>query len=459
MIVMKFGGTSVQDAAAMSRAMQAVIDRLDRRPVVVLSATAKTTARLLDMAERAHRGDRAGATALRGRLAEHHLEMATALLAGKRRREAEQSLDEILCEVDRVIEGLAMLGECTPRSRDRLASTGERMSSLLFAHALQERGYPARLLDSRKLIVTDGDFTRAVVDETVSFPLLRRQVKPLVREGEIPVLQGFIGATPDGIPTTIGRGGSDLSASLIGAGLEAEDIQIWTDVPGILTCDPRIVSKVFKVKAISFSEASELAYFGAKVLHPSTLLPAISREIPVHVCDSSRIREIGTRIAAQPVPSRTPLKSIACKRGITLLNVYSTRMLLAYGFLSRIFGVFERHKAVVDVVATSEVNVSLSLDSTEKLPALLEDLSGFGNVDVESNLAIICVVGDDLRSSPGIAARVFGAVDNVNIRMISQGASRINITFVVREERLEEAVSRLHAEFFTDPDPAVFEPV
>ncbi len=459
MIVMKFGGTSVQDAAAMTRCMQAVIDRLDQQPVVVLSATAKTTGRLLEIAEQAHRGDAEGALQKRELIRQHHLGMVRTLLSGKRLQEAERSLEEMFQEISDVIQGLALLGECTGRSRDKLASLGERLSSLILAGGLREKGIPARLLDSRELIKTDSDFTRAVVDEPVSFPLIRRKIRPLAKEGKVPVLQGFIGSTPEGITTTIGRGGSDLSAALIGAALEVKDIQIWTDVPGILTTDPRLVPKVYKVKAISFNEASELAYFGAKVLHPSTLLPAISRAIPVHVCDSSRSHETGTRIAAQPVPSTTPLKAIACKRGITLLNVHSTRMLLSHGFLHRIFEVFERHKAVVDVVATSEVNVSLTLDSTEKLPALLRDLEVFGTVDVESSLAIICVVGDDLRSSPGIAGRVFSCLDTINIRMISQGASRINITFLVREERLEEAISRLHAEFFAEPDPEVFEPI
>ncbi len=457
MIVMKFGGTSVQDAAAMTRSMQAVIDRLDRRPVVVLSATAKTTSRLLEIAEKAHRGELEAAGELREIIAEHHLRIARDLLSGKLLQQAEESLGRLFQEIADVTQGLALLGECTGRSKDKLASLGERMSSLILAHAFQERGHPARLLDSRELVRTDDDFTRAVVDEGVSFPLIRRKVKPLVREGKIPVLQGFIGSTAEGVTTTIGRGGSDLSASLIGAALEAGDIQIWTDVPGILTTDPRLVSPVFKVKAISFAEASELAYFGAKVLHPSTLLPAVSRGIPVHVCDSSRSHQTGTRIAAEAVPSTTPLKAIACKPGITLLNVHSTRMLLAHGFLHRIFEVFERHRAVVDAVATSEVSVSLTLDSAEKLPQLIADLKRFSQVDVESDLAIVCVVGDDLRSSPGIAGRVFSCLDTVNIRMISQGASRINITFLVREERLREAVSRLHAEFFADPDPEVFE--
>ncbi len=457
MIVMKFGGTSVQDATAMRRAIAAVAARLAHNPIVVLSATAKTTSQLLELADKAHRGDTEGAHGLRRAIEGRHLDAAKGLLEGPRLRSVQQGLAECFTEISTIIQGLALLGEVTPRVKDRVASLGERMSSLIFAEALTQAGYPAKLLDSRELIRTDDDFTKAVVLEDVTFPKLRRRVKPLLHENKIPVLQGFIGSTLDGVVTTIGRGGSDLSAALIGAALDVDDIQIWTDVPGILTTDPRIVPKVYKVTRISFKEASELAYFGAKVLHPSTLLPAISRNIPVHVCDSANIDRAGTLISSEPVPSRTPVKAIACKKGITLLNIHSTRMLLAYGFLKRIFEVFDRQRTAVDVVATSEVSVSVSLDSTERLSAILEDLKTFSEVDVEPNAAIICTVGDDLRSTPGISGRVFKAVEKINVRMISQGASRINITFLVREERMEEAVRLLHDELFSDPDPELFE--
>ncbi len=454
---MKFGGTSVQDATAMKRAIQAVAARLQQSPIVVLSATAKTTGQLLELADKAHRGDVDGAHALRQAIEERHLDAAKGLLAGPRLDNTQFRLAECFGEIATIIQGLALLGEVTPRVKDRVASLGERMSSLIFADALAEAGYRAKLLDSRELIRTDDDFTKAVVLEDVSFPKLRRRIKPLLQEKKIPVLQGFIGSTLEGVATTIGRGGSDLSAALIGAALDVEDIQIWTDVPGILTTDPRIVPQAYKVTRISFKEASELAYFGAKVLHPSTLLPAISRNIPVHVCDSNHIERIGTLISSEPVPSRTPVKAIACKKGITLLNIHSTRMLLAYGFLRRIFEVFDRHRTAVDVVATSEVSVSVSLDSIERLPAILADLKAFSEVDVEPNVAIICTVGDDLRSTPGISGRIFKAVEKINVRMISQGASRINITFLVREERMEEAVRSLHEELFNDADPDVFE--
>ncbi len=459
MIVMKFGGTSVQDEVAISRAIQAVIRELPQRPVVVLSALGKATNQLLEIARRASSGEREAALSISEELMRHHMTVANRLTSASLLSETEEQLDLFFLEIANIIQGLFLLGECTPRSQDAIASFGERMSTWIFSQALREKGYAVELLDSRQLIKTDDQFTRAVVQQEISFKNIREAVAPAVEQGKIAVLQGFIGSTLDGVTTTIGRGGTDYTASLVGAAAEAQDIQIWTDVPGILTTDPRIVREALKIKAISFNEASELAYFGAKVLHPSTLLPAIHENIPIHVCDSSKIDQPGTFISADAVPSRTPVKSIACKRGITVVNIHSTRMLLAYGFLSGIFEVFEKHRTVVDVVSTSEVSVSLTIDSTERLEQIISDLQTFGEADFESNMAIICIVGDNVRYAKGIASRVFGAVEDLNVRMISQGASRINLTFLVDEDNMEETVRRLHAEFFRDPDPEVFENV
>lgn len=458
MIVMKFGGTSVQDETAISRAIEAVSNHLERGPVVVLSAMGQTTNQLLRIADLAHRGDVEAAQTVRRELEEHHYSVARRLLSGQRLAETEEQLGRFFQEISNMIQGLYLLGECTPRSRDAIASFGERMSTFIFAQALHEKDCPPALFDSRELIRTDDNFTQAAVLQGISFENVRGKIPPVIQQGKIAVLQGFIGSTLDGITTTIGRGGSDYTASLVGAALNVEDIQIWTDVPGILTTDPRMVPEAFKIKVISFDEASELAYFGAQVLHPSALLPAISRNIPVHVCSSSHIYQPGTFISAQSVPSQTPVKAIACKKGITIVNVHSTRMLLAHGFLRRIFEVFERHQTVVDVVSTSEVNVSLTIDSTERLGAILQDLKAVGDVHVEPGTAIICVVGDNVKYTPGIAARIFRSLDTINVQMISQGASEINVTFLVKEDRMEEAVRRLHAEFFRDPDPEIFEP-
>ena len=458
MIVMKFGGTSLQDAVAISRSLQAVKTRAGSGLAVVLSAMGKTTNRLLEIGELAARGQVEEANSAQRDLREDHLQVVQDLLPEGARVETEAGVGHLFQELEELIRQLD--GQpCSPQCQDAVASLGERLSAWVFSQALSQQGHPAELLDSRELMRTDDRFTNATVDRDVSFPQIRETVLPVLQANRVAVLQGFIGATAEGIPTTIGRGGSDFTASLVGAALGAERIEIWTDVPGILTADPRIVSGAYKIKAISFDEASELAYFGAKVLHPATLLPAMEQDIPVWVCDSSRIDLPGTLIVARSAPSRAPIKSIACKAGISLINIHSTRMLLAYGFLKSIFEIFDRHETVVDVVATSEVDVSLTIDSTERLEAIRRDLEDVGEVYEEHGMAIICVVGENVKETPGIAARVFRAIEPINVYMISQGASRINVTFLVKEDKMRDAVRSLHGEFFSHIDEALFEAV
>jgi aspartate kinase len=268
---------------------------------------------------------------------------------------------------------------------------------------------------------------------------------------------GFIASTEDGVTTTLGRGGSDFTASIVGAGVGAEEIQIWTDVDGMLTADPTILPGGHRVKTLSFAEAAELAYFGAKVLHPATVVPAVEKNIPVLILNSRRPEVSGTRIVADRVPCDNVVKSIACKRKITLVNIHSTRMLMAHGFLHRIFEVFDRFETPVDMVATSEISVSLTIDNPERLDEILQELRQFAEVDTEREQAIVCLVGDKIRYTPGVARRVFMALDGINIRMISQGASLLNLSFVVAESDLFRTVSALHEEFFTELDAAVFE--
>jgi aspartate kinase len=268
---------------------------------------------------------------------------------------------------------------------------------------------------------------------------------------------GFIGATLDRVPTTVGRGGSDLTAALVGAGLEAERIEIWTDVDGMKTTDPNLCPNARRIKEISFEEAAELAYFGAKVLHPASLLPAIQKNIPVMVLNSRNPQNEGTRITARGVRSTNTFKAIAVKKRITIVDVIAARMLMAHGFLKSIFAVFDQHRCPVDVVSTSEVSVSLTVDSNEAIPAIAAGLREIADVKYEGRKAIVCLVGENLRRTPGIAARVFGTISDINLRMISQGASEINITFVIEEDDVLEVVRRLHAAFFSEVDPAVFE--
>jgi aspartate kinase len=267
---------------------------------------------------------------------------------------------------------------------------------------------------------------------------------------------GFIGSTESGIPTTLGRGGSDFTASIVGAGVNAEEIQIWTDVDGMLTADPTVFPGGHRVRKLSFAEAAELAYFGAKVLHPSTVVPAVERNIPVLILNSRRPEVEGTRIVGQAIHSGNAVKSIACKKNITLVNIHSTRMFMAHGFLRRIFEVFDHHQTSVDMIATSEVSVSLTIDNPAHLDAIAHSLREFADVSIEPAQAIVCLVGENIRHTPGVAAQVFEALRGINIRMVSQGASVLNIGLVVAETDLRSAVEALHGAFFAQLDQEVF---
>jgi aspartate kinase len=459
-VVMKFGGTSVKDAGAIRRVARLVARQRAATaasagtaagPVVVVSALAGVTDDLLEVARRAGEGDEAGARARVAALRRRHLELAEALLADVEARSAlAAAIGRDLDEMDSIAHALAILGEVSPRSQDVVAATGELASSRIVAAALRDAGLPAVWVDARHVLVTSADHGAAVPIVEATRERLAARVRPLVEAGQIPVLGGYIGATREGATTTLGRGGSDYSAALVGAGLEAAEIQIWTDVDGMLTADPRLVPGGRVVPELSFDEASELAYFGAKVLHPSTILPAMQQGIPVRILNSHRPEAPGTRITAAP-PARAGLAAIACKRGVTKIDVTSTRMLMAYGFLSRVFAVFERFRTPVDVVTTSEVSVSVTIDDRRRLAEIVEALSAFAQVDVEDDMAIVCAVGEALRSEAALATRVLGALEGLPLEMVSQGGSRKNITVVVPEPAAAAAMARLHARFFEQP--------
>jgi aspartate kinase len=457
MIVMKFGGTSVEDAAAIDGVAQIVAGRRKDSPVVVVSAMGKTTDQLLRVAATAVEGNRKLAIDLLRDLRDFHGSEARKLVEPAHRMEMETQLDDHFQELSELVKGLAVLGELTPRSIDAIASYGERLSSLIVAQAFARRELPAVHLDSRKCLVTDSRHTRALPLFDKTEKRLKQEVLPLLKKGLIPVMGGFIGADERGVTTTLGRGGSDFSASIIGAALDATRIEIWSDVDGMLTADPRLFSGAHRVKVISFDEASELAYFGAKVLHPSTVLPAVQKKIPVSILNSRKPEVGGTVIISRAPKTKNIFKSIACKTNITIVEIRSTRMLMAHGFLRAIFEVFDRYQTSVDMVSTSEVSVSLTVDSTRHLAEIVEELSRIAQVSHEGGMAIVCLVGDNVRLTPGIAGKVFKAVDRTNIRMISQGASLLNISFVIDEASLKGAVSRLHRAFFKELDPKVFE--
>ncbi len=433
MIVLKFGGTSVGDAEAIRRAGAIIASRQERRPIVVVSAMAGVTNALIGLAEQASRGQLIGALRAVEALRERHLQQAEVLLgAGAECEETCAELSAMIDELASLAEAIATLGDLTPRSLDAIASYGEQMSSLLCVAAFRRDGVPAEHVDARQVMITDDNYTRAEPQTEAIAEASRRVLQPLVRKGRVPVLGGFIGAAEKtGVTTTLGRGGSDYSAALVGAALKADAIEIWTDVDGMLTADPRVVQGAQLIGRIGFDEASELASFGAKVLHPMTIYPAVRLGIPVLVLNSRR-----------------PVSAIAGKAAITLIRVRTPRMLLTEGFMRTLFSTFERHRTSVDVVATSEVSVSLTIDDPSHLEELLPDLRALGDVSIDRKKGIVAVVGAGLSEGGEHMARALQALGDVQVHMLSLSATGINLTVVVDGEQVNAVMQRLHGAFF-----------
>ncbi|HLY41581.1 MAG TPA: lysine-sensitive aspartokinase 3 [Terracidiphilus sp.] len=460
LVVMKFGGTSVEDPAAIKRTAGIVAGRLalGKKPVVVVSALAKVTDQLLRAAASASVGDRTGALAISSRLRSRHRDTATALIKEpKHCTELVNFVDQKFDSLDEILRGLAAILELTPRISDLIVSYGERISSRIVTAAFCEHGLQAAHVDAREVVITDSSFQKAIPQDVIIEKRAAEKVRPLIDQGTVPVMGGFIGSNEAGITTTIGRGGSDFTGAIIGGALSASSIEIWTDVDGIMTSDPRVCPEALRVKVISFEEAAELAYFGAKVLHPATILPAVKKNIPVLVLNSRNPTCEGTRIISLAPHCKSPFKSIAVKKKLSIIDVVASRMLMTHGYLKEIFTIFDKYQCPVDMVSTSEVSVSLTVDSNDKLPLIAAELSRMADVKYEGKKALVCMVGEDIRGQNGIAAQVFGAIRHINVRMISQGASEINMSFMIDEDDADEAVRSLHAAFFKDPDPSVFD--
>jgi aspartate kinase len=460
LVVMKFGGTSVEDAAAIGRTAAIVAGRaaLGKQPVVVVSAMAKVTDQLLRAAAAAAQGDRVGALAISSRLRSRHRDTSAELIKDpSSSADLISFIDQKFDSLDEVLRGLAAILELTPRISDLIASYGERISSRIVAAAFCELGIDAAHVDAREIVVTDSQFQKAVPKDAIIEKRAQEKLLPLTSLGKVPVMGGFIASSEAGITTTLGRGGSDFTGALLGGALSAEAIEIWTDVDGIMTADPRICPDALRVKVISFEEAAELAYFGAKVLHPATILPAVKKNIPVLVLNSRNAACEGTRITSLAPHCKSPFKSIAVKKRLSIIDVVASRMLMTHGYMKEIFSIFDNHRCAVDMVSTSEVSVSLTVDSNDNLPAIAADLSKLADVKYEGKKALICMVGEDIRGKNGMAAQVFTAIRHINVRMISQGASEINMSFMIDEDDADEAVRSLHAAFFKDPDPVIFD--
>jgi aspartate kinase len=444
MIVLKFGGTSVQDARAMDQALDITVPNLPQAPVLVSSAMSGVTNDLVALVEAVGRQDEPAAEALVEKLESRHRAVLGDCAQGPAHAEGTVRLDALFTDLKALVKGSLLLNECSPRVHDALLGMGELLSTAILHSRCRQRGIDAELLDSRRLVVTDDHFGEAAVLHLATREKIRAGVRP--QKGKLLIAQGFIGATDRGVTTILGRGGSDYSGSIFGAALDADEVQIWTDVDGIMTTDPRKVPSARSIPAITYAEAAELAFFGAKVVHPATIQPAVERGIPVLVKNTKNPAHPGT-VIGKTAPG-LGLRAIAGRKGATLLTVSSSRMLNAYGFLRRIFEIFDRHQVSVDLVATSEVSVSMTVEDKRDLSVLVKDLETLGSVKVETEVAILCLVGQDLWKDNRLVARVFEAIPDLPVRMISLGSSEINLSMVLKARDLDAAVAAVHKAFF-----------
>jgi aspartate kinase len=451
-VVMKFGGTSVEDAAAIRRLIGIVQSRVGAQPVVVVSALARVTDQLLDAGKAAAQGHLGSALATVRNIYVRHEELADSLVDGSAYSTLDRELRGDFRALEALLHDLESSRQLDLKAQDQLLGFGECFSSRLVKEALCESGVNAAHVDARTCIVTDARHGQASPVWDVTEQRLQETVSPLLERGQVPVLGGFIASTCDGVPTTLGRGGSDFSAAIVGAALCAARVEIWTDVDGIMTTDPKLCSDARVIRKMSFDEAAELAHFGAKVLHPATLAPAMRENIPVYVLNSKRPEGEGTEIVARAKTGNV-VSAITAKRKVAAVEI-ETAQAVDSELLRTVYAVFDRHSCSVDVMATSLGRISLLVGSTAGLPAIAADLQGVAEVRWQNHKALVCLVGENIRQQPDVASRVFAAVSDLDVRVVCQGASDRTISFLVEESKVEESVQRLHAIFFSQPEPA-----
>ena len=460
MIVIKFGGTSVGDAHRVANAIDIVAERRDRKPIVVVSALAGVTNELVAASEAARACDSARVDEIIARVRQRHEDVAIQLVQQKVDffEAFTRQLDKQIEQIHTILRGIALLGEITLRAKDKVVAIGEKLSSVLFAYSMMMRALPGEHVHSEDVIVTDNRFGEAgpLMDDTRQ--AAHKVLIPLLQRNLIPVMGGFIGRTRDGATTTLGRGGSDYSAAIVGAAVGAEEIQIWTDVDGMMTCDPRLIPAAKVIDEISYVEAAELAWFGAKVLHPKTIAPAVDKGIPVRVVNTHNVASPGTLVTAEGGSHTHGPRAIAVKRGITVVHMTSNTMLGAHGFLARLFAIFEQLEVSVDLITTSEVSVSVTIDEKHNLEKLIEKLAPVADVEVLDNQAIVAVVGRNLMRDAEVGARIFEALRGVPMSMFSLGTSGLNLSIVVGDADADRAIKAVHhALFERDPSPATRE--
>jgi len=442
MIVMKFGGSSVADAKRVRHVVEVVKTQLERDPVLVLSAMGDTTDHLLEAGNDAFKK---GIVSVE-QVEKHHFDTIKKL---KLPMQTKKEIAALLEELKRLLSGISLIREMTPRTKDFLVSFGERFSVRIAAACCNSLGIKAQACDAWDVgFISDSNFTSAELIKE-SWELIPQKIKPLLKAGVLPIVTGFIAKDHDGNITTLGRGGSDLTATMIAAACKAEEAQVWKDVDGILTADPRIVGKARPVESVTYEEAAELAYFGAQVLHPRAMQPCIKTGTPVLVKNSYNLAAPGTRIVASQEKKGPPVQAITFRRNVTLVDIVSTRMIGQHGFLAEVFASFTRNRISVDMVATSEVSVSVTLDAAHDLSTLKKELTHIASVDIKTGKAIVTIIGNVKRSSE-ILARAFKICQliGITVQMVSQGASKVNISFIVNDGEAVEVIKALHLEFF-----------
>jgi aspartate kinase len=449
-VVMKFGGTSVEDAAAIRRVIGIVQSRLNAHPVVVVSALAQVTDQLLEAGTAAANGHLGEALAMVRDIYVRHEQLADSLVEGSAYSALDGELRGDFRALESLLHDLEAVRQLNARSQDQLLGFGECFSSRLIKEALSEAGINAAHVDARACIVTDARHGQATPVWDVTERRLQEALSPLLESRTVAVLTGFIASTSEGVPTTLGRGGSDFTAAIVGAALCAARVEIWTDVDGIMTTDPKLCADARVIRKISFDEAAELAHFGAKVLHPATLVPAMREKIPVYVLNSTRPEGEGTEIVARARTGNV-VSAITAKRKMAAVEIECSQV--NSELLHTVAEVFNRHSCEVDVMATSPGRISLLVDSAAALPAIAADLRGVANVRWENHKALVCLVGENIRRQPAVASRIFAAVSDMDVRVICQSASDRTISFLVEESKVEETVRRLHGIFFPQPQP------
>ena len=448
MIIMKFGGTSVANFEAITRTIFIIGGKLDQKPVVVVSALSKVTDLLYRISDAAASRNVTETKELLSQLRQRHVDLAAELLAQSMMKDEAIAKVNALCDA---LESIAMavcsLGELSDRNKAIIISNGEYLSSTIIAYAMNSKGIRTKWVDARGMMVTNNSYLKAEPDMAAIIEKVPGVVADAYEGMDAIITQGFVGVTRDGDPTVLGRGGSDYSASLIGMAVDAERIEIWTDVDGVRTADPRSVKNTKYLEKISFEEAAEMAHFGAKVLHPLTIEPAVKKNIPIYVLNSMNPSGKGTAILRNEL-IEDGVKSVSFKENIKVINIFSTRMINTSGFLRRVFEIFSESKVSVDLISTSEANISVTVDASQNIDPVVAELSEFADVIVDDDKSQVSVIGKNIVRLNGMLKKTFTPLKKCNVYMISQGASFVNISFIVDREELAEVVQDLHDHLF-----------